>query len=124
MAFKLGSEKRGINMLKKGMGSNTPYHKKTDTPVIRKKLGEGILGEANKDGSIFISDKVKPGSEEERKVLNHEMVHIADMKTGRLDYGDDYIRYEGVTYPRKDGHILYEGEWHEEGSKKFPWEQH
>ena len=106
------------------MGSNTPYHKKTDTPVIRKKLGEGILGEANKDGSIFISDKIKPGSEEERKVLNHEMVHIADMKTGRLDYGDDYIRYEGVTYPRKDGHILYEGEWHEEGSKKFPWEQH
>ena len=52
------------------------------------------------------------------------MVHIADMKTGRLDYGDDYIRYEGVTYPRKDGHILYEGMWHEEGSKKFPWEQH
>ena len=27
------------------------------TPVIRKKLEEGVLGEANMDGSIYISDK-------------------------------------------------------------------
>ena len=31
------------------------------TPVIRKPLDEGIMGEANMDGSIFISDKIVPG---------------------------------------------------------------
>ena len=34
------------------------------TPVIRKPLAEGILGEANMDGSIYISDKIIPGSED------------------------------------------------------------
>jgi hypothetical protein len=123
--FKLGSASRGVNMPKGNVTNpKTPYHLKTETPVIRKELGKGILGEANNDGTIFISDKVTPGSQEERKILNHEMVHMTEMKTGKLAYGDDYVRYQGVTYPRKDGHILYEGEWYEEGAIEFPWEQH
>ena len=41
--------------------------------LLRKKpLEEGILGEANMDGSIFISDKIQPGSQEERQVLLHD----------------------------------------------------
>ena len=51
------------------------------TPVIRKPLAPGIMGEANMDGSIFISDKIVPGSKEEKEVLNHEMRHATDMKT-------------------------------------------
>ena len=43
------------------------------TPVIRKNLAEGILGEANMDGSIYLSNKVKPSSEEETQTLLHEM---------------------------------------------------
>ena len=38
------------------------------TPVIRKPLDEGIMGEANMDGSIFISDQIVPGSKEENKL--------------------------------------------------------
>ena len=34
------------------------------TPVIRKPLAPGIMGEANMDGTIFISDKIVPGSKE------------------------------------------------------------
>ena len=62
------------------------------TPVVRKPLEEGVLGEANMDGSIFISDKIVPGSHEERQVINHEMVHATDMKIGKLAYGDDFVR--------------------------------
>jgi len=110
MAFKLGSEKRGFKNSK-------------TTPIFRKKLEAGVLGEANKDGSIYISDKVKPGSKLEKEVITHEKKHADDMASGKLDYTDNHIRYNGKTYMRKDGKIKYNGKWIEEGSKQFPWEK-
>ena len=96
------------------------------TPVIRKNLGEGILGEANMDGSIYISDKIVPGSHEERQVINHEMRHSTDMKVGKLAYGDDFVKYNGKTYPRVtvDGRdmIIVDGVAREAGDSNFPWE--
>ena len=96
------------------------------TPVIRKNLEEGIMGEANMDGSIYISDKLIPGSLEERKVINHEMRHSTDMKIGKLEYGDYYIKYNGDTFARetingRDMINVY-GEWKEAGDTGFPWE--
>ena len=96
------------------------------TPIIRKPLEEGVLGEANMDGSIYISDKIIPGSEEERQVINHEMRHSTDMRVGKLEYGDDYIKYNGDTFVRetrngKDMINIY-GEWKEAGDTGFPWE--
>ena len=77
------------------------------------------------DGSIFISDKIVPGSEEERKVVNHEMRHATDMKVGKLSYGDDFVQFNGVIYPRetRDGKdmIKVDGQWKEAGDD-FPWE--
>jgi hypothetical protein len=96
------------------------------TPVIRKSLEEGVLGEANMDGSIYISDKIIPGSEEERQVINHEMRHATDMKVGKLEYGNDYIKYNGDTFVRKTRNgkdmINIYGEWKEAGDTGFPWE--
>ena len=95
------------------------------TPVIRKRLAEGILGEANMDGSIFISDKIQPGSAMENKVLLHEMRHATDLRTGKLAYGDDFVKYNGVTYPRETRNgkdmIKVDGKWKEAGDD-FPWE--
>lgn len=97
------------------------------TPVIRKPLAEGIMGEANIDGSIYISDKIMPGSEEERQVINHEMRHATDMRTGKLSYDDNSIKFNGVTYIRKtiDGQdmIHVDGKWREAGYEDFPWER-
>ena len=96
------------------------------TPVIRKPLAEGILGEANMDGSIYISDKIIPGSMEERQVINHEMRHATDMKLGKLAYTDDYIMYNGEKFQRTtiDGKdmIIVDGVAKEAGSEGFPWE--
>ena len=96
------------------------------TPVIRKPLDEGIMGEANMDGSIYINSNIMPGSEEERQVLNHEMRHSTDMKIGKLAYSDDFVKYNGITYPRvtmngKDM-IIVDGVAKEAGSSDFPWE--
>ena len=124
MGFKLGGENR-----KNTYGSVKNRFNKDDasipgTPVIRKPLPKGVMGEANDDGSIYLSDKVVPGSAEERKILMHEMKHMVDMKTGKLSYTDDTITWNGQEYNRLEGMIKYEGRWLQEGSEELPWEQH
>jgi hypothetical protein len=110
MGFKLGSEKRQTRNSK-------------NTPIFRKKLDAGILGEANKDGSIYIDSSIPKGSKLEKEVIAHEGKHADDMASGKLDYTDKYVRHNSKTYPRKDGKIKYNGKWLEEGSKTFPWEK-
>ena len=132
MGFKLGSETNnyavGGEIRKKmrfgkeaGGDASVP-----GTPVIRKNLDPGIMGEANMDGSIFISNKIQPGSFEERQVLNHEMVHATQMRTGKLEYSDNFVKYNGVTYPRETRNgrdmIKIDGKWTEAGGN-FPWEK-
>ena len=96
------------------------------TPVIRVPLDEGILGEANMDGSIFISDKIEPGSFIDRHTISHEMRHATDMKLGKLAYDDDHITYNGERFERKDikgvDSIMVDGKWKEAGDTGFPWE--
>ena len=126
MGFKLGA-KTGFS---RTMNMKSKFNKDTDAsvpgvPVIRKSdLAPGVAGEANMDGSIYISDKIKPGSKAETKILIHEMKHINDMKMGRLAYTDEYLKWDGTKYPRQNGKILYNGKWKPEGSKHFPWEKH
>ena len=125
MAFKLG-ERSGFS---KTMNLAAKFNKDTDasvpgTPVIRKNLGKGIKAEANIDGSIYLSDKIEPGSMEERAILQHEMKHLVDIKIGKLSYTDDNITWMGQDYERKNGKINYEGKWMPEGHRDFPWEQH
>ena len=110
MVFKLGKETRRARNSK-------------DTPIFRKTLDKGILGEANMDGSVFIDKSIKPGSAQEQKVINHEGLHAKEMKSGKIEYGDDFVRDGKKTYHRKDGKIKYNGKWHEEGSNVFPWEK-
>jgi len=125
MAFKLGKENR-----KNTYGSGKNVFSKDDasipgTPVIRKSdLAKGIMAEANDDGSIFISDKIEPGSAEERKILMHEMKHLVDMKTGKLSYTDSSITWMGEEHVREKGMINFEGKWLPEGDTTFPWEKH
>ena len=95
-------------------------------PVVRKPLEEGIMGEANMDGSIYINQNIVPGSKEEKQVVNHEMRHATDMKIGKLAYGDDFVKYNGVTYPRQTINgkdmIIVDGVAKEVGDEGFPWE--
>ena len=134
MGYKLGTE-RGNYAVGGEIRTKMRFHKEPGdldasvpgTPVIRKPLAPGIMGEANMDGSIYISDKIEPGSEVETQVLLHEMRHVTDMRTGKLEYGDDYVKYNGETFRRETiggkDMILFEGEWKEAGEPGFPWEQ-
>ncbi len=129
MGFKLGKASqpvaRGGNINKK-LSFKTYDASVSGNPVIRKKLDEGILGEANMDGSIFISDEIAVNSPIERQVLLHEMRHATDMKLGKLAYNDNSVYYDGVTYPRETINgkdmIKVDGQWKEAGDD-FPWER-
>ena len=133
MGFKLGT-KRGLQASGGEIKSKFRFHRESGdpdvsvpgTPVIRKDLGPEILGEANMDGTIYISDKLEPNSFEERQVINHEMRHATDIKVGKLEYGDYHVKYNGETFQRetidgKDMINIY-GEWKEAGDHGFPWE--
>ena len=96
------------------------------TPIIPMPLEEGIMGEANMDGSIYVNELLDPNSAEYRQVVNHEMRHATDMKIGKLAYTDNSVTYNGEEFPRMDmdgvDSILVDGEWKEAGDTGFPWE--
>ena len=132
MGFKLGTN-RGNYAVNGELKTKLRFGKQSGTdgsvpgtPVIRVPLEEGIMGEANMDGTIYVNDKIVPGSYEDRQVINHEMRHATDMKIGKLAYDDDHIMYNGERFEREDingvDSILVEGEWKEAGDTGFPWE--
>jgi len=133
MSFKLGTARQPYAVsgeiktkFKFHQESGDPEASVPGTPVIRTSLEPGVMGEANMDGSIYISDNIIPGSEVEKKVINHEMRHATDIKIGKLEYGDNYIKWNGETFPRETikgmDMILVDNEWKPAGSKDFPWE--
>ena len=129
MSFKLGKAKQPLannGIINKKLSFKSDEASIPGNPVVRKNLEEGILGEANMDGSIYISDKVIPGSKEETQILLHEMRHATDMKLGKLSYSDNHVYYDGVTYPIEtiNGRdmIKVDGKWKEAGDD-FPWER-
>ena len=133
MGFKLGSE-RGNYAISGEIKTKLRFNKEggdpdlsvPGTPVIRKDLEEGVMGEANMDGSIYISNKLDLNSFEARQILNHEMRHATDMKIGKTEYADDYVKHNGETFPRETRNgkdmILVDGKWREAGWVGFPWE--
>ena len=132
MGFKLGKN-RGLEATGGEIKTKMRFGKQAGgiesipgTPIIPMPLEEGIMGEANMDGSIYVSDQLNPDSFEYRQTVNHEMRHATDMKIGKLAYEDDYIMYNGEKFPREDidgvDSILVDGEWKEAGDTGFPWE--
>ena len=132
MGFKLGTE-RGLEVTGGEIRNKMRFHQESGgdasvpgTPVIRMDLESGVMGEANMDGSIYISDKIVPDSFDERQVVSHEMRHATDIKIGKLEYADDYIKWNGITFPRQTINgkdmIQVEGKWKEAGDGGFPWE--
>jgi hypothetical protein len=132
MGFKLGTE-RGLEATSGEIRNKMRFHQEAGgdasvpgTPIIRTNLEEGVLGEANMDGSIYVNDMIIPGSSEERKVVNHEMRHATDIKIGKLEYGDYHVKWNGESFERRNiigmDMIKVDGEWKEAGDGDFPWE--
>ena len=82
------------------------------SPVYERELEEGCLGKGNKNGTILIS----PDQTDEAKesVIEHEEVHIDQVKRGDLDYDDKNVYWKGKAYSRSKM---------KEGNPNLPWEK-
>ena len=78
-----------------------------NTPIYFVKEEDGVLGRTNMNCSITINDKVKD-QKQVKEIIDHEMVHVKQIKDGRLAYDDNNI------YHRKSG----KGKWKVEKRSK------
>jgi len=84
-----------------------------NTPIYNVDMEDGVLGKANNNGSITLNNKLKD-PEQIDDVIDHEKVHLDQMKRGDLDYDDDNVYWKGKKYSRASM---------EEGDKNLPWEK-
>jgi hypothetical protein len=83
-----------------------------NTPIYQIDEEQGVMGRANKNGSITLNKNLSPLEQED--VIRHEKVHLDQMKRGDLDYDDKYVYWKGKKMPRSKM---------DAGSKKLPWEK-
>ena len=98
MAFKLKSSSYNID----------------NTPVYNVDMEDNVLGRANRNGVILVNKSVSPLEVAKNKTIEHEKVHVDQMKRGDLDYTDTDVFWKGKKYPRSKM---------KEGSKNLPWEK-
>jgi len=83
-----------------------------NTPIYQIEEEEGVMGRANKNGSITLNKNLSQLEQED--VIRHEKVHLDQMKRGDLDYDDDYVYWKGKKHLRSKM---------EEGSPALAWEK-
>jgi hypothetical protein len=86
--------------------------KMDNTPIYQQDTEEGVMGQANKNGSIILDKNLSPVQQED--VIRHEKVHLDQMCRGDLDYDDDFVYWKGKKIPRSSM---------DEGDKTLPWER-
>jgi len=91
---------------------NPPYSLDT-VPVYHVPLEEGVLGKADRNGSILINKDIKD-LKQEQDVISHESIHIDQIKRGDLDYDDECVYWKGKCYKRSKM---------KEGSPALAWEK-
>jgi hypothetical protein len=84
-----------------------------NSPVVKVDMEDGVLGKANKDGTIHINKDVND-PKQIKEIVEHESVHIDQMKRGDLSYDDNSVTWKGKKYSRAKMN---------EGAKNLPWEK-
>ena len=83
------------------------------TPIYSIDMEDGVLGKANNNGTIVINKDIKD-AKQINDVIDHEMVHIQQIKDGRLNYDNNNVYWEGKKYSRASM---------KEGDEDLPWEK-
>jgi len=90
---------------------NSAPYEVDNTPIYNVSMEDGVLGKANNNGTIIIDENLSAA--QMQGVVDHEKVHIDQMKRGDLNYDDKYVYWKGKKYLRSEM---------QEGNKKLPWE--
>jgi hypothetical protein len=111
MAFKMSPKSALFGIHESESDFNTPVIKKND-------LDPGVEAEANRDGTIFVSDKLPESKIKE--AVEHEKVHLNQMAQGRLQYSDSSVIWKRDT---KSPAKVYRRADMNEGHPDFEWEK-
>tara|TARA_Y100000389_G_scaffold201531_1_gene244459 strand:- start:1129 stop:2574 length:1446 start_codon:yes stop_codon:yes gene_type:complete len=84
-----------------------------NSPIVKVDMEDGVLGKANDDGTIHINKNVTD-PKQIKEIVEHESVHIDQMKRGDLSYNDNSVTWKGKKYSRAKMN---------EGAKNLPWEK-
>lgn len=88
------------------------------TPVFEKDLGNQVMAEANRDGTIFINKGLSPKQKED--AIAHEKVHLDQMHQNRLNYNEDEVIWKRDT---KSPMKVYKRQDMQEGATNLEWEE-
>lgn len=107
------TEKEEVNMAFK---LKAPYNiKMMNTPIYRTGKNYNINGEVKENGSMIITDDISDPYQL-ANTISHEMVHVEQIKSGKLKFdGKNYI-YKGKKYPMKNFNTAQQ-------RMKAPWEK-
>jgi hypothetical protein len=107
---------RGLSTEATGSKLNTNPH-----------MDDNTLATANNDGSIDVNPSLDVNSPLGKRVIRHEQQHVDDMKSGRANYDDHYVTWEGEKHQRINVNgkwgVMWNGEFKEDGDRSLPWEQ-
>ena len=92
---------------------NNPPYTYNSTPIYNVNMEQGVLGKANNNGTIIINKDIKD-PKQIQDIVDHENIHIDQMKRGDLDYDDNNVYWKGKKYSRSKM---------QEGAKNLPWEK-
>jgi hypothetical protein len=96
-----------------GFKMSEPPYNVQNTPIYSKDLDDNVLGMAQSNGTILVNKNLSPLELKKNKTIEHELVHIDQMKRGDLGYDEKNVFWKGKIYARSKM---------QEGSKKLPWE--
>lgn len=123
MAFKMKRNKATFPY----KGGHEDFVHSGDYKIVRKKLEDGILGEAENGKVVNIDVSIPKGSEKEKEVATHEIHHQKEMESGKLSYDDNTVvdKIGDKKYKRKNGKLIDEdsGIAYAEGDKNLPHEK-
>lgn len=88
-----------------------------DAPVFEKDLGDDVMAEANRDGTIFINKGLSAKQKED--AVEHEKIHLNQMQQNRLNYTNDEVIWKRDT---KSPMKVYKRAELMEGAANLEWE--
>ncbi len=89
-----------------------PFYTINNTPITHMPMEDNVMGRADKKGNILLNKDMK-NPKDIKDTINHEQVHIDQMKRGELYYDEQAVYFKGKKYLRKE---------FDESNKKLPWE--
>ena len=90
-----------------------PPYNIDNTPIYSKDMDNNVLGMAQSNGTILVNKDVSPIELKKNKTVEHELIHIDQMKRGDLGYDESNVYWKGKKYPRSKMN---------EGARTLPWE--